>query len=138
MNSIFQRKNPAIEKLFVEAGSPKKVMCIPIDYAKKQHTALVCNGEGLQLRGVFNIHNTTEGVDFLEDIIKGLCKKHSIRKTHVFFGGEDCTAFCYNFIYALLEKNTSASASTPTKEPRPARINSPAPTNSTSSALPPC
>ena len=104
MNSIFQRANPAIEKVFAEAGSPKKVMCVPIDYAKKQHTALVCNGEGMQLRGVFNIHNTADGVAFLEDIIKGLCKKHSIRKPHVFFGGEDCTAFCYNFIYALLEK----------------------------------
>jgi len=105
MNSIFQRSNPAIEKLFAEAGSPKKVMCVPIDYAKRQHTALVCNGEGMQLRGTFNIHNTAEGVDFLEDIIKGLCKKHSIRKPHVFFGGEDCTAFCYNFIHALLERH---------------------------------
>ena len=89
MNSIFQRSNPAIEKLFAEAGSPKKVMCIPIDYAKKQHTALVCNGEGMQLRGVFNVHNTATGVAFMEDIIKGLCKKHSIHKSHVFFGGED-------------------------------------------------
>ncbi len=104
MNSIFQRSNPAIEKIFTEADSPKKVMCIPIDYAKRQHTALVCNGEGMQLRGAFNIHNTAEGVDFLEGIIKGLCKKHSIRKEHVFFGGEDCTAFCYNFIHALLER----------------------------------
>jgi len=104
VNSIFQRSNPAIEKLFSDAGSPKKVMCIPIDYAKKQHTALVCNGEGMQLRGAFNVHNTADGVAFLEDIIKGLCRKHSIRKPHVFFGGEDCTAFCYNFIYALLEK----------------------------------
>jgi len=104
MNSIFQRSNPAIEKLFAEAGSPKKVMCIPIDYAKRQHTALVCNGEGMQLRGPFNVHNTAEGVDFLEDIVKGLCKKHAIRKAHVFFGGEDCTAFCYNFIHALLQR----------------------------------
>ncbi len=104
MNSIFQSSNPAIEKLFTEAGSPKKVMCIPIDYAKRQHTALVCNGEGMQLRGPFNIHNTAEGVEFLEDIIKGLCKKHSIRKPHVFFGGEDCSAFCFNFIHALLER----------------------------------
>jgi transposase len=104
MNSIFQRSNPAIEKLFAEAGSPKKVMCIPIDYAKRQHTALVCNGEGLQLHGAFNVHNSADGVEFLEDIIRGLCKKHSIRKTHVFFGGEDCTAFCYNFIHALLER----------------------------------
>ena len=104
MNSIFQRSNPAIEKLFVSAGSPKKVMCIPIDYAKRQHTALVCNGDGMQLRGPFNIHNTPEGVEFLNDIVKGLCKKHSIRKPYVFFGGEDCSAFAFNFIYALLQE----------------------------------
>ncbi len=104
MKSIFQRSNHAIEKMFADAGKPEKVMCIPIDYAKRQHTALVCNGKGMQLRGSFNIHNTTEGVEFLDQTIKGLCKKHSIRKEHVFFGGEDCTAFCYNFIHALLEK----------------------------------
>jgi transposase len=104
MNSIFQRSNPAIEKLFHRAGKPEKVMCIPIDYAKRQHTALVCNGEGLQLRGPFNIHNTPEGVDFLNGIVGGLCRKHSIRKEHVFFGGEDCSAIAFNFIYALLQE----------------------------------
>lgn len=104
MNSIFQRANPAIEKLFAEAGSPKKVMCVPIDYAKKQHTALVCNGEGLQLKGPFHIHNTPAGIEFLEEIIAGLCRKHSIRKPHVFFGGEDCSAIAFNFIHALLQR----------------------------------
>ena len=104
MTSIFQRKNPAIEKLFAAAGSPKKVMCIPIDYAKAQHTALVCNGEGLQLRSPFHIHNTPLGIDFLEEIVAGLCRKHSIRKAHVFFGGEDCSAIAFNFIHALLQK----------------------------------
>jgi transposase len=104
VSSIFQRKNPAIEKLFAEARSPKKVLCIPIDYAKHQHTALACNGEGMQLRGAFNIHNNPAGVEFLEDVIGGLCRKHSIRKAHVFFGGEDCSAIAFNFIYALLQK----------------------------------
>lgn len=104
MKSIFQRSNPAIEKLFAEAGSPKKVMCIPIDYAKRQHTALVCNGAGSQLRGPFNIHNNPAGVEFLEDVIAGLCRKHSIRKAHVFFGGEDCSAIAFNFIHALLDR----------------------------------
>jgi transposase len=102
MNSIFQRSNPAIEKLFAEAGKPEKVMCIPIDYAKRQHTALVCNGIGAQLRGPFNIHNNPEGVEFVCDIIKGLRRKHSIKKEHVFFGGEDCAGFSFNFIHTLL------------------------------------
>jgi transposase len=104
MKSIFQRKNPAIEKLFAEAGSPRKVICVPIDYAKKQHTALICNGEGSQLRGPFNIHNSPAGVDFYEEVVAGLCRKHSIRKPHVFFGGEDCSAIAFNFIHALLQK----------------------------------
>lgn len=104
MTSIFQRKNPSIEKLFADAGSPRKVMCIPIDYAKAQHTALVCNGEGLQLRSAFHLHNTPAGIDFLEQIVAGLCRKHAIRKAHVFFGGEDCSAIAFNFIHALLQK----------------------------------
>ena len=35
MSSIFQRANPAIQKVFQDAGSPQKVMCVPIDYAKR-------------------------------------------------------------------------------------------------------
>jgi hypothetical protein len=79
-------------------------MCIPIDYAKSQHTALVCNGNGAQLRGPFHIHNNPAGIAFLEDVIAGLCRKHSIRKKAVFFGGEDCSAIAFNFIHALLQK----------------------------------
>jgi transposase len=104
MSSIFQRKNPAIEKLFAQAGSPQKVMCIPLDYAKAEHTALVCNGAGQPLRGPFCIHNSPAGVKFLEEVIAGLCRKHAIRKAHVFFGGEDCSAIAFNFIHALLRK----------------------------------
>jgi len=104
VNSIFQRSNPAIEKVFQNAGSPRKVMCVPIDYAKRQHTALVCNGKGEQLRSVFNIHNTPDGIEFVDGIIGGLCKKHSISREHVFFGGEDCSAIAFNFIHAMLQK----------------------------------
>ncbi len=104
MKSIFQRANPAILELFDKAGSPEKVLCVPIDYAKREHTALACNGAGLQLRGPFNLHNNPAGVDFLEKAVAGLCKKHSIRREHAFFGGEDCGAFSFNFAHALVQK----------------------------------
>ena len=104
MSSIFQRANPAIQQLFEKAGSPRKVMCIPIDYAKKQHTALVCNGEGLLLRAPFHIHNNLAGIEFFEDIINGLRRKHAIKKSGVLFGGEDGGVFAHNFIHALLVK----------------------------------
>ncbi len=104
MKSIFQRSNPAILDLFKKAGSPEKVLCIPIDYAKKEHMALACNGAGLQLRGPFVVHNNPAGVAFLEKAVAGLCRKHSIRREHVFFGGEDGASFTYNFAHALVQK----------------------------------
>lgn len=104
MKSIFQRSNPAILELFKKAGSPEKVLCIPIDYAKREHMALACNGEGLQLRGPFVVHNNPAGVAFLVKAVAGLCRKHSIRREHVFFGGEDGSSFTYNFAHALLGK----------------------------------
>lgn len=48
MRSIFSKTNPAIEKVFAEAGSLRKVMCVPIDYAKATHTALACNAAGMR------------------------------------------------------------------------------------------
>ena len=104
MKSIFQRSNPAILDLFERAGRPEKVLCIPIDYAKREHTALACNGAGLQLRGPFTLHNTPAGVDFLEKVVAGLCRKHAIRREHVFFGGEDGASFTFNFAHALVQK----------------------------------
>ncbi|NQT20166.1 MAG: transposase [Planctomycetes bacterium] len=101
MSSIFQKSNSSIEKIFEDAGSPKKVMCIPMDYAKKTHVALACNGAGDQLRQRFNVHNNPEGVQFVLKIADGLCRKHSIRPEHVIFAGEDCGGFCFNFVHAL-------------------------------------
>ena len=104
MRSIFRRRNPEVQKLFQEAGSPEKVMCIAFDYAKKIHTSIVCDGAGRKLHGRINIENNRLGVDYLLSIIAGLCRKHHIKKEHVFFGGEDCGTFSFNFIHALVDR----------------------------------
>lgn len=104
MKSIFRKRNPNVEKLFADAGRPEKVMCVPFDYAKKTHTAMVCNGAGHKLHGVFNVENNRHGLDYLLGIVSGLCRKHKIRREHVFFGGEDCGSYAFNFINALVSK----------------------------------
>lgn len=104
MKSIFQRANPAILELFEKAGRPEKVLCVPIDYAKREHTALACNGAGHQLRKPFTLHNTPAGVEFLEKVVTDLCRKHHIRSEHVLFGGEDGASFTFNFAHALVQK----------------------------------
>lgn len=104
MKSIFAKTNPAVEHVFEQAGHPSKVMCVPLDYAKRTHTALVCNGSGMQLKKPFHVHNNPEGLEFLIQITEGLCRKHAIRREHVIFAGEDCGSFCLNFIHALAQK----------------------------------
>ena len=104
MSSIFRKRNPNVEALFEAAGRPEKVMCIPFDYAKKTHTTIVCNGLGHKLRGVFNVENNRAGLNFLLGVVCDLCRKHKIRQEHVFFGGEDCGSYAFNFIHALVSR----------------------------------
>lgn len=104
MSSIFKKRNPNVEALFAKAGRPEKVMCVPFDYAKKTHTAMVCNGTGHRLHSSFNVENSRAGLDFLLSVVAGLCRKHHIDRSHVFFGGEDSGSYAFNFIHALLSR----------------------------------
>ena len=104
MRSIFRKRNPDVEALFEKAAHPEKVMCVAFDYAKKSHTSVICNGLGHQLRGVFNVENNQDGRDYLLGVVAGLCKKHNIAREHVFFGGEDCGSYAFNFIHALVSR----------------------------------
>jgi transposase len=104
MKSIFSKVNPAIEKVFAEAENPRRILCVPLDYAKTTHTALACDGAGAQLRQPFDVYNTPDGVRFLLHIVHDLCRKHRILKHHVLFAGEDCGGFSFNFIHALASR----------------------------------
>jgi len=104
MRSIFRKRNPDVEGLFRDAGSASKVMCVAFDYAKKSHTCAVCNGEGQQLRAAFDVHNDREGLEYLVGVVTGLRRKHRIRHEHVFFGGEDCGSYAFNFIHSLVSR----------------------------------
>ena len=104
MKSIFKKRNQQVEALFDSAGSLKKVMCVAFDYAKEMHKCVICNGMGSQLHKSFNVFNNREGLEFLLERISGLCRKHNIRQDHVFFGGEDCGSYIFNFIHALIDR----------------------------------
>jgi transposase len=104
MRSIFRKRNPDVEALFADAGDPAKVMCVAFDYAKKSHTSIICNGLGHQLRAGFNVDNNKRGLEYLLDAVGKLCRKHHIDRRHVFFGGEDCGAYAFNFIHALVSR----------------------------------
>jgi len=76
-------------------------MCIPIDYAKKDHVAMFCDGYGHILRKPFPVKNTPEGIEYLIEQVIRSCRHRQIDTKHVFFGGEDVGPFAENFIHTL-------------------------------------
>ena len=101
---IIKQHNPELADIYERAGSPSKVLCVGLDYAKTNHTAMICNGEGLVLKNAFDVRNNPDGVEHLMERVDKICRKHSVSLDNVFFGGEDCGNFSKNFIEALRQR----------------------------------
>jgi len=96
--NVFQNQSQEILSLFEMAKDRSKVMCIPIDYAKKDHLAMLCDGNGRIIRKPFSVKNSPEGKNYLVDQVKKSCLHHGISLEHIVFGGEDCGSYTDNFI----------------------------------------
>lgn len=102
--NIYVHQSQELLGLFEQAGTASKAMCVPIDYAKKDHVVMFCNGHGDILRKPFSIQNTPEGVKYLVEKVSGSCQHHKIKPEHVFFGGEDSGSYADNFADTLRAK----------------------------------
>jgi transposase len=102
--NIYQNQSQELLSLFESAGSSAKVMCVPMDYAKKDHLVMFCNGHGDILRKPFSVKNTPEGIEYLIDQVIRSCRRRGIKKEHVFLGGEDANSFAENFVSTLRVK----------------------------------
>lgn len=91
-------------RIYEDAGNSKKILVVAMDYAKKEHIIMFCNGNGDILRKPFGVRNTPEGVDYLFEQVKKTCTYHKVKTKHVFFGGEDCGSYTDNFAQCLREK----------------------------------
>ena len=65
--NIYVNQSQELLSLFEEAGNSGKVMCVPIDYAKKDHVVMFCNGHGDILRKPFSVKNSPEGIEYLTE-----------------------------------------------------------------------
>ncbi len=99
--SIWGRQSQELLRVFEDAGSSTKVLCVPLDYAKREHLALMCNGNGDILRRPFAVQNSPAGLDYLLEQVNRCCRHHRISPEHVFFGGEDPGSYAQNFVSTL-------------------------------------
>jgi len=101
--SIYGQQSQELMRIYEEAGRTTKVLVAAIDYAKRDHVVLLCNGNGDVLHKPFTVKNTPEGVDFLLNQINSTCRYHKINLKHAYCGGEDCGSYTENFADSLRE-----------------------------------
>jgi transposase len=103
--SIYSKQNPKIREILDQAGNPAKVLCVAMDYAKVKHVVLLCNGFGDMLRKPFAVENSSSGLKELLGAVEQTCAHRGIKKSHVFFGGEDDPPYVENFLHQLTQRH---------------------------------
>jgi len=103
-SSIYRNQSVRIKAIFDGAKSPARVLCVALDFAKAKHVALICDGNGDVLKRPFPVHNSVEGVEFLDKEIRVTARRRKIPKKHIFLGGEDEASYVENFATALRDR----------------------------------
>jgi hypothetical protein len=101
--SIYTNESQESLRLFEETQNSSKIMCIPIDFAKKDHIVMFCNGNRDILRKPFSVENSPDGMEYLTEQIARSCKQRHINQKYAFFVGEDPGSYAENFVSSLRE-----------------------------------
>ncbi|MFA4975056.1 MAG: transposase [bacterium] len=98
--SIYPERSQEASSILFD-GDSRKTLVVPLDFAKREHAALVCLGTGEALSRPLRVFNTMEGVRFLVGKIERERNRLQIDRGRVLVGGEDPAAYAINFLEAL-------------------------------------
>lgn len=104
IQSVYRNQNVLVRAVFERAGDAKKVLCVALDYAKRKHLALICDGHGDVLKAAFPVENNAAGIAHLIKEITATARRRKIPKDQIYLGGEDEAAYVANFTQALRAK----------------------------------
>jgi hypothetical protein len=65
--NIYLNQSQELLSLFEDAGNNSKIMCVPMDYAKKDHIVMFCDGNGHILKKPFSVRNNPNRVSTWRD-----------------------------------------------------------------------
>ena len=98
---IFPQRSQAVEEL-LGSNHPGRVLIVPIDFAKEEHVAQVCQANGRFLfKSPMILENTVDGADYLLKRIEGCCRKYRIGVMNVIVAGEDPPEYVCGFVHRL-------------------------------------
>jgi len=104
IQSVYRNQNALVRAVFERAGDARKVLCVALDYAKRKHVALICDGHGDVLKASFPVENNAAGIAHLIKEISATARHRKIPKEQIFLGGEDEAAYVANFTESLRTK----------------------------------
>ncbi len=104
--SIYPSRSQEVANFFSKEIHPEKLLIVPIDFAKSDHTTHFCRGTGeFLLKQPLTVYNSAEGADYLEKRICGTCRKYHISRKDVLIGGEDPPTYVLNFVHRLRSRD---------------------------------
>jgi len=80
IQSVYRNQNALIRAVFERAGDAPKVLCVALDYAKRKHVALICDGNGDVLKASFPVENNAAGIAHLIKEISATARHRKIPK----------------------------------------------------------
>ena len=96
--NIFPRRSQALQNVMMD-GDARKILVVPIDFAKETHVVQIVRGTGEYLKKrPLNVRNSVAGSKYLIEKVERCCSKYRIGKSRVLFGGEDPPEYVWNFI----------------------------------------
>lgn len=99
--NIFPERSQVAQKVMAD-GDLRKVLVVPIDFAKGTHVAQIVRGTGRYLKKrPLNVRNSVAGSKYLIGKVEACCSKYRISKSRVLFGGEDPPEYVWNFIASI-------------------------------------
>ena len=104
IQSVYRNQNALVRAVFERAGDARKVLCVALDYAKRKHVALICDGNGDVLKASFSVENNAAGIVHLIKEITVTARRRKIPIDQIYLGGEDEAAYVANFTEALRAK----------------------------------
>jgi len=100
--TVYPLRSQVVKEIFFRESRPDKILIVPLDHAKENHTAQFCFGTGEYiLNKAFTVYNDSPGVAYLNERIIKICKKHHLKRENVIICCEDPPAYMVNFIHAL-------------------------------------